>query len=68
MLRINKKNFENKELSHEWFLTTRQTTKIRCAFAKNMSTDIKLTKNQISKLIKLGGSFGSWLGNVRKKH
>ena len=27
--RLNKKNFEDKELPHELFLTTRQTTKIR---------------------------------------
>ena len=28
ILRLNKKNFEDKELPHELFLTTRQTTKI----------------------------------------
>ena len=28
-LRLNKKNFEDEELSHELFLTARQTTKIR---------------------------------------
>ena len=33
------------------FLTTRQTTKIRNTFANNMSTDIKLSKTQISKII-----------------
>ena len=32
MLRINKKNFQNEELPHELFLTTRQTTKIRTVF------------------------------------
>ena len=32
-----------------------------------MPTDIKLCKAQISKVIQSGGSFGSWLGNVRKK-
>ena len=37
ILRINKKNFEGEELPHELFLTTRQTTKIRNAFANNMS-------------------------------
>ena len=35
-LRLNKKNFEDEELPDELFLTTRQTTKIRNAFAKNM--------------------------------
>ena len=38
-LRLNKRNFEDEELPHELFLTTRQTTKIRNA--NNMSTDIK---------------------------
>ena len=32
-----------------------------------MSTDINLSKPQISKIIQSGGSFGSWLGNLGKK-
>ena len=32
-----------------------------------MSTDIKLSKAQISEIIQSGGSFCSWLGNLRKK-
>ena len=32
-----------------------------------MSTGIKLSKTQISKIIQLGGSFGSWFGNLGKK-
>ena len=32
-----------------------------------MSTDIKLNKAQISKIIQSGESFGSWLGNLGKK-
>ena len=32
-----------------------------------MSTDIKLSKAQISKIIQSGGSFGSWLVNSGKK-
>ena len=32
-----------------------------------MSPDIKLSKAQISKITKLGASFGSWLGNLGKK-
>ena len=58
ILRINKKNFQDEELPHELFLTTRQTTKIN-AFASNMPTDIKLSKAQISKIIQSAGSFGS---------
>ena len=33
------------------FLITRQTAKIKNAFANNMSTDIKLRKAQTSKII-----------------
>ena len=51
-------------MPHELFLTTRRTTKIRNAF---MSRDIKLSKNQISKIIQPGGSFGSCIGNLGKK-
>ena len=40
---------------------------IRNAFANNMSTDIKLSKAQMSKTIQSGGSFGSWLGSLGKK-
>ena len=42
MLKINEKSFEDEELPHGLFLTTRKTTKIRNAFANNISTDIKL--------------------------
>ena len=52
---------------HESFLTTRQTTKIRNAFANSMSKDIKLSKAQRPKITQSGGSFGSWLENLGKK-
>ena len=39
ILQITKKDFQDKELPHELFLT-RQATKIRNVFANNMSTDI----------------------------
>ena len=32
-----------------------------------MSTGIKLSKGQISRIIQSGGSFGSWLGNLGRK-
>ena len=67
ILRINKKNFQDEELSHELFLTTRQTIKLKNAFANNMSRYIKLSKAQISKIIQSGRTFGSWLANVGKK-
>ena len=63
---INKKNFEDEELPHELFLTTRQTTKAKNAFPNNMSTDIKLSTTQISIIIQSGRSFGSWLAKVSK--
>ena len=43
---------------NELFLTRRQKTKIRNAFANNMSTDI--SKTQISKIIQSHGSLGYW--------
>ena len=36
ILRLHKKDFENEELPHELFLTTRQTTITRNGFANNM--------------------------------
>ena len=44
ILRLNKKNFEDEELPHELFLTTRQTAKIRNAFANNMLTGLVKTQ------------------------
>ena len=38
-------------LPHELLLTTRQKTKVRNAFNNNMSTDLKLCKAQINKII-----------------
>ena len=43
-------------------LTTRQTTRLRNAIENNMSTDIKLNKAQISKIIQSGGFLGNLLG------
>ena len=63
-LRITKKNFQDEELPHKLLLTTRQTIKVRNAFANNMSTDIKLSKAKISKIIQSGGFLGSWLGKT----
>ena len=40
-------------------LTTRQTTKLRNVMENNMAIDIKLSKAQISKIIKSGGFLGS---------
>ena len=45
-------------------LTTRQTTKLRNAIENNISTDIKLSKAQISKMIQSGGFLGSLLSKI----
>ena len=48
-------------------LTIKESTKIRNAFANNISEDITLSKPQVSKIIQSGGPFGSWLSNLGKK-
>ena len=58
-MRINLKIFNGNNLPHELLLTTRQKTKVRNAFNNNMSTDLKLSKAQISKIIQSGGFLGS---------
>ena len=47
-LRMNATMFNGNNLPHELLLTTRQTTKLRNAIEDNMSTDIKVSKAQIS--------------------
>ena len=51
-------------LPHELLLTTRQKTKLRNAFNNNMSTDLKLSKAQVSKIIQSGGFLGSLLSKL----
>ena len=52
--RMNLKMFNGNDLPHELLLTTRQKTKLRNAFNNNMPTDLKLSKDQISKIIQSG--------------
>ena len=40
---------------HKLLLTNRQVANVREAFANNSSTDIKLSKTQLSKMIQSGG-------------
>ena len=40
---------------HKLFLTNRQVANLRKAFAKHTSTDLKLSKTQLSKMIQSGG-------------
>ena len=64
-LRINLKMFNGNDLPHELLLTTRQKTKLRNAF-NNMSTDLKLSKAQISKIIQSGRFLGKLIGPLLK--
>ena len=61
---MNLKMFDGNNLPHELLLTTRQKTKLRNALKNNMSTDLKLSKAQISKLIQSGGFLGSLLSKL----
>ena len=45
-------------------LTNRQVANICKTFAKNTSTDIKLLKTQLSKMIQSGGFLGNLLGKL----
>ena len=53
--------FNGNNLLHELLLTTRQKAKIRNAFSNNPSTNIKLSKAQIIKIIQSGGFLGKLL-------
>ena len=51
---------------HKLLLTSRQVANLGKDFANYLSTDIKLSKNQISKMIHSGGFFGRLLGPLLK--
>ena len=63
-LRMSLKMFNGNDLPHELSLTTRQKTKLRNAFNHKMSTDLTLSKAQISKVIQSGGFLGSLLNKL----
>ena len=56
---MNLKMLNGNDLPHELLLTIRQKAKLRNPFNNNMSTDLKLSKLQISKMIQSGGFLGS---------
>ena len=47
---------------HKLLLTNRQVSNLHKAFANNSSTEIKLSKTQVSKMIQSGGFLGRLLG------
>ena len=63
-LRMSSKMFNGNDLPHELLLTTREKPKLRNAFNNNMSTEIKLSRAQILKIIQSGGFLGSLLSKL----
>ena len=63
-LRLRIKNLNKDEHPHGLLLTTRKNTKLRNAINNNLTTDIKLSKAQIKKLIQSGGFLGKLLSKL----
>ena len=61
MIGDNESNFP-----HKLSLTNRQVGNLRKAFVNYLSTDIKLSKTQLSKMIQSGGFLGRLLGRLLK--
>ena len=61
MIGDNETNF-----THKLLLTNRQVSNLRKAFANKSSTDIKLSKAQLSKMIQSGGFLGRLSGPLLK--
>ena len=57
---------DNINFPHELLLINRQVANIRNAFATHLSTDVKLSKTQLSKMIQSGGFLGRLLGPLLK--
>ena len=64
VLRLSSNMIDDEETSlpHKLWLTNRQVANPRKAFANYLSTDIKLSKTQLSRMIQLGGCLGILLG------
>ena len=63
-LRMSLKMFDGKDLPHELLLTTRQKTRLRNTFNNNMSTDLKVSRAEIFKIIQSAGFLGSLLSRL----
>ena len=61
-LLLNMVGDDETNFSHKLLLTNRQVTNLRNAFANKSSTDIKLLKIQLSKMVQSGGFLGRLLG------
>ena len=64
VLRLSSNMIGNNETNfpHELLLTDRQVSNLRKSFANNSSTDIKLSKTQLSKMKQSGGFLSRLLG------
>ena len=56
----------NSNFPHKLLLSNRQVLNIVKAFANNSSADIKFSKNQLSKMVQLGGFLGKLLDPLLK--
>ena len=54
------------DFPHKLLLTNRQVANLRKGFSNYLSTDIKLPKTQLSKMIQLRGFLGRLLGSLLK--
>ena len=63
-LKMSLKMLDRNDLPHVLLLTTRRKPKQRNAFKNNMSTDLKLSKGQISKITQSGEFLGSLLCKI----
>ena len=61
---MNLKIHDGNYLPHELLLTTRQKARLRNAFNNNMSSDLKLSKVQISKIVHSDEFLGSLLSKL----
>ena len=68
VLRLSSNVIGNREtiFPHKLLLTNRQVSNLRKAFANHLSTDIKLSKTQLSKMIQSGGFLGRLIGALLK--
>ena len=68
VLRLSSNVIGNNETNfpHKLLLTNRQVSNLRKAFANHLSTDIKLSKIELSKMIQSRGFLGRLLGPLLK--
>ena len=65
-LSLNMVGDDETNFPHKLLLTNRQVAYLRKAFANNLSTDIKLSKTQLSKMVQSGGFPGRLPGPLLK--